>query len=339
MRGAVDHAAVDHAAADVAAAPAAVAAAASPRGERASDGGDRPPPFVDCHHHLWDIDKHRYEWLNADPLLDTFLGDYSALCRNYLIEDYLGDAAASGVVKSVHVQCEFDPSNPVGETEWLQGVADEHGFPHGIVGYADLASPDVGELLEAHAHHANFRGIRQNLNFDPDDPLLTFIERGDLLRDEAWRRGFAILGELGLSYDLQVLPRQLDDGYDLAAAFPETPIVLNHVGLPIRRSAEELAVWRSGIRRLSSLPNVFVKLSGFGMMKGGCSDEAVRPIVLETIEAFSPRRCMFASNFPVDGLQCSFDGLFAAYRRAAAGFSDDEQAALFSGTAERFYRI
>ncbi len=316
----------------------------SGEGERLSGGSpsgedDRLPAFVDCHHHLWDIDKHRYEWLEADPLLDTFLGDYSALCRNYLLEDYLRDAASSGLVKSVHVQCEFDPSNPVGETEWLQGVADEHGFPHGIVGYADLSSPAVGKLLEAHALHANFRGIRQTLNFDADNPRFTFVERGDLLSDGAWRKGFAILGELGFSYDLQVLPHQLADGYDLAAAFPETRIVLNHVGLPIIRSPEVLEVWRSGMRQLASLPNVFVKLSGFGMMEGGCSDEAVRPIALETIETFGVQRCMFGSNFPVDGLQSSFDDMFAAYRRVAAEFSDDEQAALFGGTAERFYRI
>lgn len=307
------------------------------------EGGDSPQAaevsFVDCHHHLWDIEKHRYEWLHADPLLDTFIGDYSPLCRNYLIEDYLQDVAVARVVKSVHVQCEFDPSKPVGETEWLQGVADEHGFPHGIVGYADLSAQDVPELLEAHAQHANFRGIRQNLNFDASDARLSFAERGDLLRDSAWRRGFSHLGALGLSFDLQILPHQLGDGYRLAADFSETLIALDHVGLPIYRQPKAMEVWRSGMRRLASLPNVFVKLSGFGMMEGGCSDEAVRPMVLETVEAFGPRRCMFGSNFPVDGLKCSFDDLFAAYRRAAAHFSRDEQAELFAGTAERFYRI
>ena len=314
-----------------------------PRQRPPHEGGDSPTafamPFIDCHHHLWDMKKHRYEWLHADPLLDTFIGDYSPLCRNYLIADYLQDVAAARVVKSVHVQCEFDPSNPVGETAWLQDVADEHGFPHGIVGYADLSTPEVPELLEAHAHHANFRGIRQNLNFDASDARLSFADRGDLLQDSAWRRGFSHLGALGLSFDLQILPHQLGDGYRLATDFPETRIALDHVGLPIYRCPKAMEVWRSGMRQLASLPNVFVKLSGFGMMEDGCSDEGVRPIVLETVEAFGPRRCMFGSNFPVDGLKCSFADLFAAYRRAAAHFSPGEQAELFAGTAERFYRL
>ena len=96
--------------------------------------------IVDAHHHLWSLENH-YPWLEADPMFETFIGDYSPLCRNYEIGDFLADAANQRLTLSVHIQCEFDPSNPVGETAWLQGLADEHGFPHGIVAWADLADP------------------------------------------------------------------------------------------------------------------------------------------------------------------------------------------------------
>ncbi len=294
---------------------------------------------VDCHLHLWDIDNHRYDWLQCDPILNTFLGDYTPLRRNYLLGDYLADALREGVGKSVHVQCEFDPTNPPGETEWLQGLADEHGFPHGIVGFADLSSPNAQEVLEAHSRFANFRGIRQNLNFEAGRPDRSFAERGDLISDAAWRRGFAVLAAMGISFDLQLLPHQLLDGAALASDFPETAIALNHVGLPLDRDAEAWAIWREGMSRLASCENVSVKLSGFGMLPGGCSVDAIRPLVLETIEMFGSGRCMFASNFPVDGLNGSYSDFFAAFRLVTSDFSESERASLFGGTAAGFYRI
>ena len=297
------------------------------------------PPVVDCHHHLWDLDAYRYDWLQAEPILDTMIGDYSPICRNYLLEDYLADARPVGVVKSVHVQCEFDHTNPVGETEWLQGLADRGGFPHGIVGFVNLAAPDAAELLDAHCGFANFRGVRQNLNFDPADPRRSFADRGDYLGDAAWRRGFSSLARRGLSFDLQILPAQMDEAYDALVSCPETAVVLDHVGLPLDRTPEALDLWRRGMRRLASLPQVAVKLSGFGMMDRAAHVAAIRPIVLETIETFGVERCMFAGNFPVDSLGGDLIDFFDVYGSVVSGFSDDERATLFAGNAERFYRI
>ncbi len=295
--------------------------------------------IVDCHHHLWDLAEHRYEWLQAEPLFDTFLGDYSSIRRDYLIEDYLADARPAGVVKSVHVQCEFDHANPVGETEWLQGVADRHGFPHGIVGFVNLADRAAGALLEAHAGFANFRGVRQNLNFDADDPRRCFADRGDYLTDPAWRRGFSQLAARGLSFDLQILPSQMGEAYEALGACPETAVVLDHVGLPLDRTPDAMDTWRAGMRRLASLPNVSVKLSGFGMMDRAPSMATIRPVVLETIEMFGVDRCMFASNVPVDSLGGTLIDFFDVYRAVVADFGDEERGALFARNAERFYRI
>lgn len=295
--------------------------------------------IVDCHHHLWDLGRHRYEWLQADPIFDTFLGDYTQICRDYLIDDYLTDAGTVGITKSVHVQCEYDPADPAGETRWLQGIADRHGFPHGIVGYANLARPDVGALLEAHAAFPNTRGIRQNLNFDPNDPRRCFADRGDYLTDDAWWRGFSLLERFGMTFDLQVLPRQMADAYAGLSSHPGVTAIVDHVGLPLDRDRASMEVWRAGMRDLARLPNTAVKLSGFAMMDPSWTDESVRSIVLEVIEMFGVDRAMFAGNFPVDGLYAGYEELYGSYLRATDGLETHERQALFAGNAERIYRI
>ena len=130
-------------------------------------------PIIDPHHHLWDLENHRYPWLQ-DGVKPIVFGDYTALCKSYLLEDFLADARRQNVVKSVHLDVGYDPTDPVGETRWLQALADRHGYPHGIVGYADLSRPDVEDLLAAHCEAPNFRGIRQSLNYDPD-PVKTYL--------------------------------------------------------------------------------------------------------------------------------------------------------------------
>jgi predicted TIM-barrel fold metal-dependent hydrolase len=116
--------------------------------------------IIDPHFHLWDLETNYYPWL-SDGVKPSAFGDYSAINKTYLIGDFLADAKNQNLVKAVHLDVGFDPKNPAGETRWLQGIADEHGFPHGIVGYADLRKADVGDLLDEHMQYANFRGIRQ----------------------------------------------------------------------------------------------------------------------------------------------------------------------------------
>lgn len=297
------------------------------------------PARVDCHHHLWDLGRHSYEWLQADPIFDTFLGDYSPICRDYLIDDYLIDAVAAGVQKSVHIQCEYDPDDPAGETRWLQGIADLRGFPQGIVGYANLARPDVGALLEAHAAFPNARGIRQNLNFDPSDPRRCFADRGDYLTDGNWWSGFALLERFGMSFDLQVLPHQMGDASAGLSSHPGVTVILDHAGLPLDRDRDSMDVWRAGMRGLAGLPNTAVKLSGFAMMDPSWTDASVRAIVLEVVDIFGVDRAMFASNFPVDGLHADYGQLYGTYLRVSDGFEHHERQALFGGNAENFYRI
>ena len=294
-------------------------------------------PIVDPHHHLWDLEKYYYVWLSGEPL-DTIVGDYSSITNTYLVEDYLKDTGSQNVIKSVHIQCEFDPSNPAGESEWLQAAADEHGFPHGIVGSAHLEDANVEQLLASHARFPNFRGIRQMLNWH-EDPVLSFTNRSDYMTDSDWRRGFGLLEKYDLSFDLQLYPAQMSDAANLAGTFPDTQIILNHTGMPIDQDEEGTELWRSGMRKLADQSNVAVKISGLGLVDHSWTVAGIRPIVLETIEIFGVDRCMFASNFPVDRLYSDYDTVFDAFSEITAGFSDAERSALFGSNAERIYRI
>ncbi len=294
-------------------------------------------PIIDPHHHLYDLETFRYSWLQ-DGVAPIVFGDYSAIRKSYLIENFLADARSQNVVKSVHVDVGYDRTDPVGETRWLQSVADKHGYPHGIVGYADLGQSDVQAVLEGHAQFKNIRGIRHSLNYHPD-PVKTYLDRPGVTNETEWRAGYAMLRRFGFSFDLQIYYPQMEDSYHLARSFPDTQIVLDHTGMPVDRAPEDIAGWRKAMARLADAPNVACKISGLGMADWTWTAESIRPFVLDAIEIFGTNRCMFASNFPVDKLFSSYDAIFEAFKAITKDFSADERRKLFHDNAERIYRL
>lgn len=295
------------------------------------------PPIVDAHHHLWDM-RHYHVWLHANPRVENFVGDYEAICRDYLASDYRRDAAGLPLVGSVHVQAEFDPTNPVGETAWLSEQAAESGLPSGIVGFADLTDPRVEDVLEAHARFPGFRGIRHMLNWDTV-PGRSFAEHGDYMSQDAWRRGFAALARRGLRFDMQIWPIQMQEAAGLVGDYPDARVALNHTGFPIDRDPESMDLWRRGMRALAAHPNVAVKISGLGMLDHQWTTDSIRPIVLEAIDIFGPDRAMFASNFPVDSLYAEFGTVYRAFSDITSDFTAQERERLFAGTAVAFYGL
>jgi len=271
---------------------------------------------------------------------DRGWGDLRPLQRNYLVADLLADAARQGLEKSVHVQANFNPADPVGETAWLEEIAalpESRGFPHGIVAFADFSSGGVQSVLEGHARFPRTRGIRQVLNRHAD-PKLNRAPK-DYLADEAWQANLGELRRYGWSFDVQVYWQQMAAVAALARRYPDLQFVLDHAGMPAERDAQGLEGWGRGMRQLAACPNVAVKLCGYGMVDVRWTVESIRPLVLQPIEWFGPQRCMFASNFPVDRLMASYDRLWDAYRQITAGFSEAERQQLFVSTAERIYRL
>jgi predicted TIM-barrel fold metal-dependent hydrolase len=295
-------------------------------------------PLVDAHVHLWDLDGSiRYPWLTPPFSDGGVAGRVEAIARTYLLENYLADAAGFDIAKIVHVDAGADPKDALAETRWLQTLADAQGRPDGIVAYAPLNDPEVEALLEAHAAHPNVRGVRQILNWHAD-PNLTYTPV-DLLQDPAFEAGYGRLKTYGLRFDCQIYPGQTPAAAALAGRHPDTPLILNHAGMPVDASVEGLAQWRAGLRVLAAQPNVAVKISGLAIVRHDWTVESLRPLVLETIDIFGVDRCMFASDFPTDKLFGGFSDVLTAYDQITADFSSDERRRLFARNAERIYGV
>jgi len=331
-------------------------------------------PIVDPHHHLWD---HRSYATAQDPEhpFMTAIAD----ARRYLLDELLADTGSGHrVIATVFVECGamYKADGPVemrviGETEFVNGVAamsasglyGETRACAGIVSRADLLLGDgVKPVLEAHiaAGGGRFRGIRNSASFEADKEVLGPLNRVEagLYRSDHFRQGFRHLAPMGLSFDAWLLEPQLPDVIDLARAFPDTTIILDHVGTPLGRASysgrleERFGVWRDNIRELARSENVAVKLGGLAMAfcnfpsflsePRAPSEQLARewaPYIETCIGAFGPERCMFESNFPVDMGSCTYATLWNAFKRIAQGYSAEEKAALFSGTAKNVYRL
>jgi predicted TIM-barrel fold metal-dependent hydrolase len=332
-------------------------------------------PIVDPHHHLWDRRMYAAPNETAEHPFMTAIKD----ARRYLLDELLADTGSGhNVIATVFVECGafYKADGPVelrvvGETEFVNGVAamsasgmyGETRACAGIVSRADLLLGDaVAPVLEAHirAGGGRFRGIRNSASFEADKEVLgplNRVEAGLYLSDQ-FRKGFKHLGKMGLSFDAWLLEPQLPDVIDLARAFPETTIVLDHVGTPLGRGSyegtreEHFPRWKANIVELAKSPNVAVKLGGLAMAFCNFPSflaeprapstqlaEEWRPYIETCIEAFGADRCMFESNFPVDMGSCSYATLWNAFKVIARGYSADDKAALFSRTATRVYKL
>ncbi len=292
--------------------------------------------IVDAHHHLWDLGACNYPWLMAKGV-PRFFGDPTPIQKNYLVADLLDDAAGFELEASVHIQVGVADGEEIQETAWLQQTAEKHGLPSAIVAYCSLERPDAMRIIDAHQQHERLRGVRQIVGRSADEDARTGSDA--LIDNPVWREHLAALGELQLSFDLQLIPAQMARVAELLATIPGTRIALCHCGSPWDQSRSGLAAWSEGIRLLASLPNVACKVSGLGMFDHDWDVDSIRPLVETCIDAFGAERTMFGSNFPVDKLHASYQRVWTAYSDITAGLDDASRALLFRGTARRFYRI
>ena len=312
--------------------------------------------IVDPHHHLWDRGGQRY-----------------------LVEEMAEDIASGhNIIATVYVDCRSmyrahgpEAFRPVGEVEFANGVAamsasggyGPAAICAGIVSHVNLLLGEAARpVLEAEiaAGQGRFRGIRHSSAWDADANVAGMYAKRPkgLLLDATFRKGFACLAPLGLSFDAWLFHPQIGELTDLARAFPDTKIVLDHCGGPIgigsyaNRRDEIFPAWKASIQEIARCPNVAVKLGGLAMRLLGydfherplppSSEEAAvawRPYIETCIEAFGPERSMFESNFPPDKGQCSYQVIFNAFKRIAAQYSEAEKTALLSKTAMEFYQL
>ena len=331
-------------------------------------------PIIDPHHHLWDL----------RPMMGAFPEPVhpfiAAIARSayYTFNELHADTTSGhNVIGTVFMECgafyrngASDALKVVGEVEYVNGVAAQSAsglygnqrLCAAIIGHADLRLGDDarGVLETLMATTARFKGIRHQGAWDanPDTLGPPFHAPPGLYHDATFREGFKHLGELGLTFDAWVLEPQLGDVIDLARAFPNQPIVVDHCGTPLGMGPyhgklhERFDGWRTAIHELAACPNVSIKLGGLAMSfagmpdhgpEAGLSSETLaamwRPYIETCIEAFGPTRAMFESNYPVDKWGASYPVLWNAFKRLTLGASADEKRALYAGTAATFYGI
>jgi L-fuconolactonase len=333
-------------------------------------------PIVDPHHHLWLVPQAMATAARAsNSPYRLVMSDKS----RYLLEDCLADINTGHNIRAtvcVEARAMYRAHGPeamqsLGEIEFLTGAAAMAGsglfgdvkVGAGIVGNVDLRLGDaVEDVLQAHirAGGGRYRGIRQPVAYHPAPAFHAYGAQPipHILLDEQFRTGFKWLRRLGLSFDVWPLETQLPEVIGLAQAFPDTQIVLDHLGTPLgvfeyqHKRAERFSGWQEDIRALARCPNVSVKLGGLGMPVLGFDSFTAQPratseqlaaewspYVQACIEAFGVDRCMFESNFPPDFSTCSYAVLWNAFKRLTAGASSAEKAALFAGTAVRLYKL
>lgn len=323
---------------------------------------DPAAPIIDAHHHLWD--KPGWRYLYPDLLADLDCG------HNIRATVYVegGSLQRTGQGGTMYRASGPEEMRPVGESEFANGVAamaasGTYGpvqVGAGIVGFVDLPLGDrVRPVLEAHARAARFRGVRHITGFHSDPALLNpdLLLRPHLLLDPGFRAGLAVVRDMGLSFETTLIHHQLPELVDAARAFPDLTIVLCHLGGPMGvgpyagRPQEAFADWRANMRGIAECPNVYLKVGGLAQHRTGLipsPEQAAhssrvaaqwRDYVDAAIELFTPARCMFETNFPVDGRHVSYAVIWNAFKRLAAPYSADERHRLLFATAREVYRL
>ena len=298
-------------------------------------------PIVDAHHHLWDLNNEhtKYSWLMVTEG-EAFFGDYAAIRKSYLLEDYIKDAQNQNLIKSVHVQAEHDDDKPINETAWLQSLADNHSskLPNAIVAFADFSKDNIVEILDGHQDYKNTRGIRQILSFNKEEPKYSHASE-DFMKNTTWVENFKNIRNRNLSFDIQIYKHQMQDAADLANKYDDVLFILNHTGEPCYQTEEYIQSWEENMKKLAKCENVAAKISGLGMFDPQWTIDSTRIFVEKTIQIFGIDRCMFASNFPVDKIFNTFDNYWESFKEITKNYSENDKKLLFSSNAEKFYRI
>ena len=310
----------------------------------------------------------------VDPHFHIFVEN--EVFPSYRLADLQRDASGHHIQQTVFMECEEgyrkdgpEHLRPVGESEWVCELAREaERAPKGtlqiggMIGDAQLYNGALaGETLDAHLEASPlFRGVREMGIWDASAEIDCAAEASDLnfYGESRFREGFAEVAKRGLCFDAHQYHTQLPSVVNLARAFPETSIIVDHLGSPLGagpyadKHDEIFPEWQKNVSAVASCPNTFMKLGGIAMPWCGfgweqrerppTSDEFVATYARyydHALQAFGPDRCMFESNFPIDKLSLSYDVLWNAFKKIAAGYSEDEKEALFRGTAIRVYRL
>ena len=302
-------------------------------------------PYViyDAHHHFWNLDQVYYPWLATKGIV-RFFGDPAPIQKNYLPSNLIADADYLQVKKSVHIQVGADDGQHLKEAQVVQRICEQHGLGNAIVAFAELESTDLNNQLDALQTVERVRGVRQIVGRSPEEDKQTGT--GALIDNPSWLTGLQELSHRKLSFDLQLIPEQMQKVADVLAHAPDLNIALCHCGSPWYRentNPKGWQTWRDGLAKLAENSNVFCKVSGLSMFDHNWTPATLKPIIDHVLACFGSERVMFGSNFPVDKLHTGYTRLWQAYlsilENHEAGFNTHQIQAMFANNCASFYRI
>jgi predicted TIM-barrel fold metal-dependent hydrolase len=288
--------------------------------------------YVDAHHHIWPAEG--LPWLDG-PMIPRIFGPYEPLQgKAYTIDEYKADAEAQGFSQSVYVQANWRLEDSLREVEWVQEQHERTGWPHAIVGSADLFAPDALDTIDAQLEASPLlRGTRLQLHWHPHEAF-RFATAPDRGQDPVFNENLAQLATRGLVFELQVFPNQLASALQLVEAHPDLEFVLIHAGMPIPGEP-----WRDALMELGQRPNVNVKLSGQGTFVHEVDPELIATVTKVVLDSFGSGRAMFGSNFPIESLWTDFPSLIEAWIGVLADYPGEVRADVLGRTARRVYRL
>lgn len=304
-----------------------------------ASGDDALLPIVDAHHHFWDLARNPHPWLQRLPRIPFRYGDYAALCRDYLPADHARAAMPHRLVRSVLMEGEWDSADPVGEARWVQALATGEGTPHAMAAQIWLDRDDLDDVLAAYRALPLVRSVRHKPRCAAQAEHHARWAAPGSMRCERWRAGYARLAGAGLMFELQAPWWHAREAAELARDFPATPLIVNHALLPAQRDAASLAAWGRAVDLLAGCPNVWMKISGLGVPGQAWTARLQQPVVDTLLSAFGPRRCLFASNHPVDGLMADLATIFSGFKQLTRHLPPAERLALFCDNACALYRL
>ncbi len=288
--------------------------------------------IIDTHQHLWDLDLFSYAWLaGAEPPQDSVAAGRPVLNRSFRMADYLSTTAGLGVVKSVHLEADVDEQFMLAETRHILALADQGDNPlEGVVACGRPERADFRKYLDQIAGHPKLKGVRRILHTQPDE-----LGQGSTFKDHV-----RVLTRYGLSFDICVLARQLPIAIALVKHCPEVTFILDHCGVP-QVKERALDPWRSHIRQIAALPNVYCKVSGIVAYADPTrwTPENLRPYVEHVIECFGWDHVMFGSDWPVCTLSATYRQWVEALLSLTANASPSDRTKLFYDNAMRVYRL
>lgn len=273
---------------------------------------------VDSHHHLWRYRPNEYAWI--DTSMDV-------LRRDYTLDDLTAVTTEARIDATIAVQAR----QSLAENDSLLAAADRSPLIAAVVGWVDLAAADAADTLRTYAAHPRFRGVRHVVQAEPDS----------FLAAPAFNRGVSHLRAFHLVYDILIVGRQLPEAIAFVDRHPDQPFVLDHLAKPTIRAARFDAEWAAAFRELARRPQMTCKVSGLvtEVRDADWTVELLQPYVDLALECYGPDRLMAGSDWPVCRLRAGYDEWMNTLERLLGGLSDDEQRAVFGGTARRVYDL